>query len=59
MEEEHKQRIIHELHELLRGGYCEDSISSVVDIDVDKRCITIKFNYNVVPEDDYVGLAHY
>lgn len=31
----------------------------IVDVDMENQTITIRFNYNIVESDDYVGLASY
>lgn len=60
-----KERIIKELTNQL--DFCLESINGeiydysdkIVDIDLDNQTITIKFDYHIVEEDDYIGLAGY
>jgi copper chaperone CopZ len=33
--------------------------SEVIDVDLENQTITLKFKYNIVEEDNYVGLCYY
>ena len=57
--EEIIKRVVNELEECLHSAYAEDSIKKVINIDEDNQLITIQFSYNIVEDDDYVGLANY
>lgn len=60
-----KERIIKELTNQL--DFCLESINGeiydysdkIADIDLDNQTITIKFDYHIVEEDAYIGLAGY
>lgn len=60
-----REEIIKQLTEQL--DFCLESINGeiydysdkIVDLDTEKQTITIKFDYHVVEEDDYIGLASY
>lgn len=58
-EEEIIEFIIDELHEVLRCCQMEDSIKEVIELDQENQTITIKFKYNSIPEDNYIGLGSY
>ncbi len=59
--EEIIKRVTSELDECLSSANAEiyRYEDKVVGVDLDKQTITIKFDFNIVEEDDYVGLAFY
>ena len=59
--EEVIKRITEELDECLESANAEiyNYSDKIVDVDLENQTITIKFNYNIVPEDNYIGLAFY
>jgi copper chaperone CopZ len=60
-EKEIIKRITSELDECLESVNAEiyNYSGKIVSVDTERQTITIKFDYNVVEEDDYVGLAFY
>jgi copper chaperone CopZ len=59
--EEIVKRVTSELDECLETANAEiyRYEDKIVEVDLEKQTITIKFDYNIVEEDDYVGLAFY
>ena len=59
--EEIVKRITNELDDCLSSANAEiyNYKDKIVDVDLEEETITIKFNFNIVEEDDYVGLAFY
>jgi len=59
--EEIIKRITTQLDECLESANAEiyNYDDKIVDIDIKNQTITIKFDYHVVEEDDYVGLGFY
>ncbi len=59
--EEIVKRVTSELDECLETANAEiyGYEDKIVEVDLEKQTITIKFDYNIVEEDDYVGLAFY
>jgi hypothetical protein len=55
------KKITSELDECLESQNAEvyDYSDKIVDVDTKNKTITIKFDYNVVEEDEYVGLSFY
>jgi hypothetical protein len=55
------ERITEQLNECLEIHNAEiyDYSDKIVDVDIENQTITIKFNFHVVEEDDYVGLSFY
>jgi len=55
------EEITSELDDCLESHNAEifDWANKVLDVDLENQTITLKFNYNVVPEDNYIGLAFY
>lgn len=57
---DHIQNIIlDQLRDALDSLNAGDSIGDVIEVDTYKQTITVRFNYNVVEEDDYIGLGTY
>lgn len=60
-EEEIVERIIDQLDDCL--AYANAQVynyhDKILDVDMVNQTITIKFDYHVVEEDDYVGLSSY
>ena len=59
MKEEITKKVTEELLEVLSDYNLEGSLGEVVEVNEKEQTITIKFNYNVVPEDNYIGLGSY
>ena len=59
--EEIIKRVTGELDECLSSANAEiyRYEDKIVEVDLDKQTITIKFDFNIVEEDNYVGLAFY
>jgi hypothetical protein len=57
--EEIEKSVLAELQEALESQYAENSIKEVVEINEEDQTITIKFSYQIVEEDNYIGLAQY
>ena len=57
--EEIEKRVLAELQEALESQYAENSIKEVVEINEEDQTITIKFNFVIVEEDNYIGLTSY
>jgi hypothetical protein len=55
------KRITNELDECLSSinGEIYDYSEKILDLDLKKQTITIKFDFNVQEDDDYVGLVFY
>lgn len=53
------QKILEELDYALEGVSANHSIIGVEYVDIENQEITIKFKYNVIPEDEYIGLGSY
>ena len=53
--------ITDQLNECLEYHNAEDFDlkNKVQDVDLENQTITIKFNFHVVEEDDYIGLGEY
>lgn len=60
-EEEIVERIIDQLDDCLAYGNAQvyNYHDKILDVDMVNQTITIKFDYHVVEEDDYVGLSSY
>jgi hypothetical protein len=59
-EKEIKERIINEISEgLHRLGIDGITTDNVISVDLKNQEIVIKFNYNIVEDDNYIGLANY
>jgi hypothetical protein len=59
-EKEIKERIINEISECLhRLGIDGITTDNVISVDLKNQEIVIKFNYNIVENDNYIGLANY
>lgn len=60
-----KEEVIKEVTEQLDfalesiNGEIYNYDDKVLDVDLENQTITIKFDYHVVEEDDYIGLAAY
>ena len=59
--EEIIKRVTLELDDFFAAGNAEiyDYSERIVDVDLVNQTISIKFDYNIVDEDDYIGLAFY
>lgn len=53
------ERILEELDTALEDISANHSIIGVESVNIEKQEITIKFRYNIVPEDEYIGLTSY
>lgn len=57
--EDIKKAIKLELEEALQSVNAEDSVREIVEINEEDMTVTVKFDYNIVEEDDYIGLSIY
>lgn len=59
---DHIQNILlDQLRDALDAYNAGDAVNdaNVIEVDTFKQTITIRFNYNVVEEDDYIGFGTY
>lgn len=59
--EEIIKRVTTELDECLSTIYGEiyNYDDKILDVDMENQTISIRFNYNIVEEDNYLGLSSY
>jgi hypothetical protein len=53
------KRVLNELKETLETINAEDSILGIESLDDDAMTITIKFRYQLVESNNYIGLCNY
>lgn len=53
------KRVLNELKEALEIINAEDSVLGVEKLDEDAMTITIKFRYQLVEKENYIGLCSY
>ena len=54
------ERVLNELKDILQKSIrSKDSVLGVEEVDEDAMTITIKFKYQIVESDNYIGLCEY
>lgn len=56
LDEEHIKK---ELLDQIRDAFNYNSDQEIIDIDLKQQTVTVKFTYNVVEEDGYIGFECY
>ena len=54
-----KEKLLEQLDEALQSVNGEIVDKQIIDLDIKNKIITVKLNFNIVEEDDYIGFGFY